>query len=55
MYSPALTKACIQAQEFVGVVGGWVGRGARGGASHEMRVGSCGKKLKWRIFLVHGL
>ncbi len=55
MHSPALTNTFIQAQEFVGVVGGWVGRGARGGASHEMRVGSCGKKLKWRIFVVKGL
>lgn len=25
MHSPALTKTFIQAQEFVGVVGGWVG------------------------------
>lgn len=27
MHSTALTKTFIQAQEFVGVVGGWVGRG----------------------------
>lgn len=30
-----------------------MGRGARGGASHEMRVGSCGKKLKWRTFFLY--